>query len=406
MKISVFAKKNNVTVDTIRHYIDIKLLLPLKDGGQYNFDQQAQRDLDEITKLKALRFSLKEIQTIIDYKRLSNLPATAYKNHLLDCYSHQLAHLKEEKEALQDGIDSLEELLLHTKKIENKQETLGVHLNLIPYLLCPNCQSASLNLESNCIKNNMIIEGRLVCTCGNSLSIQDGILLGKGHFDSNYHEEFVLSDYIKGTDPQLISNIRKGMNWFHKNIKEDTFKDKVLLDLGSGSGFFVRGAIERIQSSKCYLAIDHDMGRHRHLKKILETSGITIPIQFICCDFNSIPLKLDCIDIIIDSSGTSNYGFDHDTFLLDLVQPLVKRDSMLIGTYIIFEKFSINHPLPLNHRHLFDKEQILTNIEANHYHIYASDQGACYNEESPQEDYFSKDDLVSNIWLCAQKRWG
>lgn len=406
MKISRFAHENKVSIDTVRHYLDMKLLLPLKNGGQYDFDAQAQEDMTEIAQLKALRFSLKEIQKIIEYKRLSNLPAKAYKAHLIDCYTQQFTKLTQDIKALEETADDLKKLLAETGQASNTSSKLGIHLDLIAYLTCPNCQSNHLSLASSSIHNNMIIEGSLTCSCDYTLQIKDGILLGEGHFDSDYSQQFILSDYIKETDTDLIANIRKSINWFDKKIPSHAFDGQILMELGSGSGFFIRGAIQRIKSAQLYIAIDYDKGRHKHIKELLESSGIDIPIQFICCDFANIPLKNHCIDVLVDSSGSSNYGFDHDDFLLDQVQNFVKADSSLIASYIIFEKFSMAHALPLSHRKIFTKKDILDNIEANNYNIIASDQGGSYNKESPQENYFTEEDLLSNIWLYAQKRWG
>lgn len=406
MKISRFAHKNKVSIDTIRHYMDMKLLLPLKNGGQYDFDAQTQEDMTEISQLKSLRFSLKEIQKIIEYKRLSNLPAKAYKAHLIDCYTQQLTKLTQDIKALEKTADDLKQLLTETGQASNTKSKIGIHLDLITYLTCPKCHAKHLNLASNRIENNMIIEGSLTCSCDYTLQIKDGILLGEGYFDSDYSQQFILSDYIKETDTDLIANIRKGINWFDKKLPSQAFDTQVIMELGSGSGFFIRGAIDRIKNAQLYLAIDYDKGRHKHIKGLLESSGIDIPIQFICCDFANIPLKKHCIDILVDSSGSSNYGFDHDEFLLNQVQDFVKVDSHLIASYIIFEKFSSTHPLPLSHRKIFTKQDIINNVKDNNYKITACDQGNSYNKESPQENYFTKDDLVSNIWLYAQKRWG
>lgn len=39
MRISEFAKKHKTTQDTIRHYLDMGLLISKKDGAHYRFNE-------------------------------------------------------------------------------------------------------------------------------------------------------------------------------------------------------------------------------------------------------------------------------------------------------------------------------------------------------------------------------
>ncbi len=55
MKIGEFAKVNKTTIDTIRHYMDMSILNPDKNGTYYDFDDHAQKDTKRLS-LKATRF--------------------------------------------------------------------------------------------------------------------------------------------------------------------------------------------------------------------------------------------------------------------------------------------------------------------------------------------------------------
>ena len=78
MKISKLTKLTGYSRNTIQYYTRIGLLMPLQKGADHDYTQREVDDLAYIEKLKAMSFSIKDIQAIIRLKRLSNWhePAT------------------------------------------------------------------------------------------------------------------------------------------------------------------------------------------------------------------------------------------------------------------------------------------------------------------------------------------
>jgi DNA-binding transcriptional MerR regulator len=56
MKIGQFATKHQTSIDTIRHYMSLGLLIPEKVTAQYDFDETCSHDFLEIMELKKLGF--------------------------------------------------------------------------------------------------------------------------------------------------------------------------------------------------------------------------------------------------------------------------------------------------------------------------------------------------------------
>ncbi|WP_040536878.1 MerR family transcriptional regulator [Schleiferilactobacillus shenzhenensis] len=64
MQLAEFVAMNQTTRDTVRHYIDLGLLTPQKQGKNYAFTAADTADFAEIVELKEMGFSLAAIQSI------------------------------------------------------------------------------------------------------------------------------------------------------------------------------------------------------------------------------------------------------------------------------------------------------------------------------------------------------
>lgn len=110
MKIGEFSRKNNISIETVRHYIDLELINPYKKGGQYDFDENSQRSLNKVLELKSYGFTLNEIKSILIYESLGKF--TLEDSNLLK----NIFKLKEKEIS-----KKIQQLLRMEEKLKNKR---------------------------------------------------------------------------------------------------------------------------------------------------------------------------------------------------------------------------------------------------------------------------------------------
>ncbi|MDQ7096728.1 MerR family transcriptional regulator [Desulfosporosinus sp. PR] len=404
MKIGAFAKQNQVSIDTIRHYIDLELLIPQKKNKQYEFDRQCQNDFNEILFLKSLGFALHEIKNIFIVKHLGKMTSFQEDEYYKNIFQAKYQRTQIEIEKLNGEQSRLKEEL-HKLEVKNEHRSfkMGIQLSWMHYLACDRC-GGPLALKPGVVEDNMILSGKLSCKCGNEYSVQDGILFAFGGLNDGDPPLDVLS-YIQNTDTEYLNRIYKALEWNAQHVHSENLAEKVILELGSGSGFFLRRIYDNLPDDAVYIAADHDPGKLRFLKGILEKAEKRKGILFICCDFPHIPLKTRSVDVSYDFTGTSNFSFEHGEFLLRLVERFLKTEAELLGSYIIFRNFSPDSMVPVKFRPNFQihslKKQIeeLGFIREDEYTSNVVTKGGIY------ENYFRSGEKVLN-YSFAGKRSG
>ena len=253
--------------------------------------------------------------------------------------------------------EEIEKLLLEE---ENYKIKIGISLNSLHLLKCPVCQS-ELKIYKGSIEDNQILEGILKCSCQKEYVIKDGILiLSHTLFEapSDYPQDFLLN-YIDNTKKELLDNIYKNSAWFSNIIPNNFLKDKVLLEVGSGIGFFLSNIYDDLEEDTTYISVDLNLDSQIFLKKSLERKGIKKNIIFICSDFKEIPIKINSVDILVDYLTSSNFSFRNKDFLIENLDEYLKENPALLSGYIIFEKFKNNSLIKSE----FRKHLILKNIK-------------------------------------------
>lgn len=390
MKIGKFGELNNISIDTIRHYMDLGLIIPEKRGGHYFFDEYCQIDLELILHYKDLGFSLNEIKELFFYKNLAK--SMNYEN---DTFYQSLFKLKYDKmeqeiELLGKRRDKLKEVLqdlLLTNETSNS--IIGIDLSILHLLTCSKC-SKKLILQDGIITNNQITEGKLICNCGEEYIITSGIITAGKSFKANERTslEDTISDYIHETDNAYLENMHREGQWAKKKLIHLDLNNKLILDIGSGLGFFLRNIYEELPKDCLYIAVDRDLNKLLFLKDVLARKNPKRNILFICADFLNIPIQNRSVDIVIDHSGTSNYSFEHEDFLLHELNPLFKTDCYLLSLFILFKNFSSNSQITNNFRANFTLSKVTKEIQDLQFQSIDESTSNYLKRGGKYEDFF------------------
>lgn len=417
MKIGQFATKHNTSIDTIRHYMSLGLLIPEKNNAQYDFDENCSHDFHEITELKKIGFTLNEIQQLMLYRRIGKLTEydqrityTSFFEKKYEQIDQELDKLNEMKLNLNNALQDMKVKLNHDKTV--KTETIGVDLSSLNLFTCPVCHESFEISEGN-IQNGVLINATLTCPCDYKLHIKDGIVYTPDLFldedksvektDLNQYSEHYIDEYINTTHMDYLKKLHAGLSWSLRHVSSESLDDAVALELGSGHGYFMRHMLDRFPANSTYIAVDHDPIKTMWLKRIVERSHPKCKIIFLCSDFISMPLKEGTIDVLLDISGSSNYSFDHPEFLLDLIDPLLKRTVLLHGYYIIFENFVSKSKIPIPLRDGFKIKQIKSHLKALDYICIDDFLSEPVEKGGPLENYFVDGERVRTYLYSGKK---
>ncbi|MFS1516589.1 MerR family transcriptional regulator [Bacillus sp. SCS-151] len=378
MKIGQFSKENKISINTTRHYIDLGLITPEKASGQYQFDEQCHRDVKDIIYLKNLGFSLSEIKTIFQYKRLGKLSALENNEFYKEIFVEKLHTIEHKIVEYEETRQNLQNELTHLNTTNKpKQLKMGMSLSVLPLLECKKC-GAALSIKNGDIVNNQILHGVLQCNCEHQHFIKDGILFTPQTIHHAHHVKspshmmnefnYFISDYIKETDEKYLDHLYQAVDWFYKRVNFEQLTHKILLHLGTGIGFSLRHIYNSLPKDCLYIAVDHDYQRHYVLKSILETYEEQKNILFICSDFLHIPLKKEAVDFLIDT-GSSEHSFQHENFLIEEVQLYLKEESNLIGAYLTYENYHKKNEINPSYRQNFQLNNIKEKLKTLRYDL-------------------------------------
>lgn len=237
MKIGEFAKKHEVTVDTVRHYISEGLLTPLRKNTQYNFTDIDDRVMDSILLLKSMNFKLDEMKAYLLFQTMYTDNTFSYMGSFRKEFEKKLKENTEEIDRLQKMNKLIEKQLT---KDDQVRFTRGVSLKMLDELVCSECRE-QLELNATEILHNEIMEGTLTCPkCKKTYYVRFGFVSDKPIEDMQEIDDGVAEmaeQYLVVNDKEYIQKIRELFQKMAQIAKKNSCGAKRILIDGESCGF-------------------------------------------------------------------------------------------------------------------------------------------------------------------------
>lgn len=439
MKIGQFSEKFQVSVATVRHYINLGLLVPEKNGFQYDFKDNDCQEMEVISILKASGFKLNELSKYLNILRFYNKDDFLLYGKLLDFFSMK----KNDLYAQRDQIDTYIRLIdKQIEKIEHSstvatsktvhmdadkvQNTLpGFPLSAVSLLRCPHCQSKP-HLYNVDIAGDLIENGQLTCSCGYQAAIKNGVMytgdITDLENDPNFlawyfgdenlltNEDGMLLMGMNQYTSEYLTNLYKDSLWIHKKLNDFDFRRKTILfpDISCQYlySYYDREDIEDITFLITALSerTIHTMRQH------IANVNPNLKVAYIINQNGLLPLKKNCIDVVIDYLGSSNLGFFGTTHYFDAIAPYMADDSIIAGAVEYYSKDSrsvkkihqiYSHSAP----NVLTLNYFMAALDNNGFYIETSEKiSQCY-DPGPFFEYHVPGDIRSNmVYLARRKR--
>ena len=340
MKISEFASLFDIPINTIRFYVSCGLLLPEVRNKQFRFDARCVADMKLILQLKEFDFSIAEIQSILALVRLSNLTAEDDIEDLVHILNAKHAELTEKLAQSQKAIRNLERYIAAVRRkeiMETPGGTSGVPIEMLPLLCCPDC-GKPLSMQNADIRRGQILEADISCDCGYCASIRNGILVTEGGWISQYDSPDVDRKFYKDLPVSWVTLFQKSFNWMLKEYKDMDLSGKVILETHINFYFFCFARIADMDRNAVYIFTDKYLEIVTLFKSLIERQNPDLKILYIADSTYRYPLRKECVDLYVDFCSLNEYStFTDGENLFTLMEPYLKPDAKVLGTYFYFD---------------------------------------------------------------------
>lgn len=335
MKIGAFAKQFEVSIDTVRYYIELGLLIPEKRKTQYVMNQTCLEDMAFISELKTMNFSLQEIHQILSYKRITNFTEDNDIHYFVNLLVEKKARLAGELHQMVQTIQRIDRKIWESVPAPVHDSEKGMPLSFVSFLYCPKCR-VSLTVTDASIQKSSIFTGKLLCSCGYQATMDDGIVITPNVQTSPYHSCIYDEEIIKEWSPNLISLTEKGSLLMYKELSRHDLRHKLIVETNVDIFVFLPKYLPLLDPQAQYVFCGHTLEMMKRLKKRVEYSRPDASVLYIVNSDLHLPLRPKSIDFFIDSFSFNQFSLLNRKLPVPILEPCLHADSKILGTYMFF----------------------------------------------------------------------
>lgn len=339
MKIGEFSEKFDVSMDTVRYYMEIGLLQPQKHGKNYEFCDADIDDMEFIVGLKQYQLSINVLNEIMSLKRQLNSHDARITELIIRELKARRREISAEISNLEQMAESIDERINeHSAKVLEPAR-LGLPLDFVALLRCP-CCGKELDLKDTFIEKQQIISAAAICSCGYAMKIQDGVIYtqdeapdeNNGLNDLKWWDSYIGGHIVKldtrGT--RIVNTMNKCysmlFSWLKDSPKYQSSRRNIILTCGDNSGRFLLYHLMDTDDGKKFLStctiIMYVSSAEvpQRVKSLISSFDFCPKLIFIVGNTYRLPLEQGCIDIYVDDNSSFLYFAAHHTSLPDIMR--------------------------------------------------------------------------------------
>lgn len=340
MKIGEVSNLTNISINTIRYYIQLGLLNPVRRNNQYIFSEEDLNDILKIKSLKNMRFSLREIETVIRFGRTSNW----IEPNILKEYSTMLkekkAELEGEQEALQGSIDLISAELQNVARNHNFKVTdTGVPLRALPLLTCPKC-GKPMQIEQAFFSHKYVMDGVLTCDCGYGAKIDRGILKTGNRYTGAHDSPDLERNLYQTLCNDLLKMYQQCGAYILQKLQGLDLNDKVVIESCVNGYFFLYNHFPLLSRNCLYIIVDKYPEMLLMYKHLIEGLGLDLDILYIADNGAELPIAPRCVDVCVDFFNSNEWSFYHVEQYNLAMSGFFAPECHIIGCFMDINTFS------------------------------------------------------------------